>query len=538
MDKDNTKKVVRARGFVVQRSYFYDVSAEKVADNGETVRYVPDDAISQDDWRKMIVDEWTSYFSKNVLEGAFIFHDRDVQPDTGDPVLIHVHGVIRYKDAKTQTAVMKHLGLTSLKNCQPVESYSAAYRYLIHVSDSALNGQKTIYNENELYVFNLDFKKAMVNASDRKHKKADRAKIDDFVSGLHLAVLRDGMTPDEARDVIFSEFGEDPNAIRAYVRERSVFARDALEYDRYRANQRKENGRSLLNTYIFGYGGIGKTVLARAMARLKQDSRGYHTVSQDSGKTTFDFLSLYRGERVSILDEITPTTFPFRQFNGVFDQDNYTGVSSRNDDKDWLADYAIFTQTMSFDMFRYNMIRHSDEGSENIGKRGEVYVSSYVENNFWQISRRFGVVIYMHKLKNDLVAVRVYRLNRRHRGFSFLGDLYAETSFPAGRSTTPAQYGSIMAHTCPESLAAAVWDLIDSASSETLPVVPDKYVYIRPDVYLDESAPPIGVDSDLFDPDASDDLSDVCVSDFASSVDDVNMLDINGLTLDNCSDIF
>lgn len=59
--------------------------------------------------------------------------------------------------------------------------------------------------------------------------------------------------------------------------------------------------RNLKTAYIYGDGGVGKSQLARAMARLLSNDDGnyYAAAAPDKGKT-FDFSGGYKGENVTL----------------------------------------------------------------------------------------------------------------------------------------------------------------------------------------------------------------------------------------------
>ena len=455
MRKNTEKKVIRKRGYFVQRSYLYDIQEER-ADGS---LYIPDDAQSEDEWRDSVFAVWSDYLENNADSGAMIFHDKDINED-GTPKPLHVHAVVQFKNARTQSSVINALGLSSPSHCQPVKSYVDSYRYLLHVSETALNAKKHVYSVKELFAYNLDILEAMSRDSERKARSFDYNQLNDFIGLMHLRLIDDGLTVDEVKAEILEKFDNAPAAVNAYVKARSSFERDMQEYDEKRARDLLTNGRHLTTVYIEGPGGSGKTILARAMAGLVSDGRGYHSAVQDSDKKTFDFADGYSGQLCTVFDEVQAQSFQDREFFGVFDEYSYTPISSRNTNKHWLAEYAIFTNAESWYTWRHDLIRYSKGGARHVDpKYGTIGGSSATESHFWQASRRFSSRVVIDQNDDDTLSIYVYTLNKAKRGFSYAGKVNAPADFYLNDRDT---------------VARSVWDLIkDGLSSTDKPVISD-----------------------------------------------------------------
>lgn len=454
MDKTENK-IIRARGFNVQRSYIFDITV-KLPDG---TKYVPDDHISESTWRQQIKDTWTDYAKQNVESGAFIFHDSDFE--NGVPKPLHVHGLFKFKNARTQSSVMKSLGITRSGNCAPVESYVGSYRYMLHITDAALNDKKAIYPINQVYTFNIDMVDAMAKTTDTKESKLDRAKVDNFIAALHLRIMREGMTATEAQSAILDEFNDNPIAVAGFVKARSSFEKDMLSYDNMRATKYLADGRDLKNIYIQGPGGLGKTKLARAMALLKSDGRLFHASVQDTESKTFDFVDMYEGQLTSVFDEIKADSFQAREFLGIFDEHNYTPVASRVKDKHWLAQYSFFTNSDSLFKWRYDLIRYSKGGSNDVHpKTGRINPHADTETLFWQVTRRFHSMVVLEQLDNGDLLANVYLLNKPKRGFTYVGNVTAVSNFYENRSSDDVIIDGI-SYNATEAFARSVMGIID-----------------------------------------------------------------------------
>ena len=67
-----------------------------------------------------------------------------------------------------------------------------------------------------------------------------------------------------------------------------------------------------------------------------------------------DFVGNYRGERVSIFNELS-SAFPVEQFLSIFDPLNAVPVNSRHSDKLYFANYALLTTSVPLETFIYNL---------------------------------------------------------------------------------------------------------------------------------------------------------------------------------------
>lgn len=172
MKKTNNNE--RTRWWSATRSYHYDAHD---ADNNWN-------GLTKEAWKKMILEEYDA--SKlNAHHVTIIFHDKDTETDEHGNVKskgLHVHVCVYFVHAHTDTAVMQLLGCSRIENVQVIEKNrrSRAYRYLLHVSEGALDEGKYIYSEKELFVSKLSegekydyhrFTKASEEEEDAKEEK-------------------------------------------------------------------------------------------------------------------------------------------------------------------------------------------------------------------------------------------------------------------------------------------------------------------------------------------------------------------------------
>ena len=337
--------------FDVQRNYQFethDDKGNKISDITET------------EWREKVISE-TRALVGSVTEVFCVFHDLDINDD-GTSKGLHFHSVITFKDAKTQTSAVKLLGASSVHNCQPCDSYVDSLRYLIHISETAINEMKHIYDVTDVFGWRVaddgavvettvtDFKQGMSRKNDKKTRQQQK-KVKDSCA---VAVMSGNSIVSDVRGVYL----EDPHhvglSVVDYLQDKSLYERASDEWLTMVTEFYQHNPCPLTTIYISGGGGTGKTSLANALSSKFADSHGVHQVSAPGKSTTFDFVGNYRGERVSIFNELS-SAFPVEQFLSIFDPLNAVPVNSRHADKLYFANYALLTTSVPLETFIYNL---------------------------------------------------------------------------------------------------------------------------------------------------------------------------------------
>lgn len=416
----NGSDATRKRGFFIQRNYYYDTHD---ADGKQT------SSMTHDEWKSQILAEWQDVGGLEYI--AIAFHDKDLLDD-GTPKPLHVHALVKYVEAKTASAVMKHFGISSTSNCQHVKSYVDTARYLIHVSESALNERKHIYLPSIVHMTDYGTKEnpsRRLNFSDLMAANEDRKALAKDVTSMineYCPALRGGeITLLSVQRDFVENCGE-----QEWKRNKPIFKNAADEYfasklDYYTAQR---NTRDLRTTYISGRGGTGKSQLGIELAWQYADVLGIHTVPVQGRSTTFDFVGTYQGERVSIANEFN-TGLPFRQFCDVFDPLAVPTVSSRNVDKPWFSQYVILTNSDTLEPFITKLLYYSGHefqdnakttianGVEQLNTRDETI------NAAGQIRRRITFYLtlgeYQKKQWVDVYGL-IYELREKPFEYSYL----------------------------------------------------------------------------------------------------------------------
>lgn len=338
--------------FDVQRNYQFethDADGNQISD------------ITENEWRDKVTAEIRSLMDNGATDVFYIFHDKDVNDD-GTSKGLHVHEIVTFKDNKTQTSAVKHLGASSVHNCSPCNDPIGSYRYLIHVSETALNEKKTIYDVSDVHGWKLDddgnviritvndFQEAMSRKNTKKARK-EQKKVKDSCA---VAVMSGESVVSDVRGVYLEDTQNVGLSAVDYLQDKSLYERASDEWLTMITEFYQNHACPLTSIYISGGGGTGKTSLANAIARNFADSHGIHQVASPGRNTTFDFAGNYRGERVSIFNEFS-SAFPVEQFLSIFDPLNAMPVNSRNADKLYFANYSIFTTSVPLEMFIYNL---------------------------------------------------------------------------------------------------------------------------------------------------------------------------------------
>lgn len=347
------KSEKRYRKFDVQRNYQFethDADGNQISD------------ITENEWRNKVISEIRALFeNSDVTEVFYIFHDKDINDD-GTSKGLHVHLVVTFAEGHTQTAVVKLLLASSVHNCSPCDSYVDSMRYLIHVSETALNEMKYIYSVNDVHGWRLsddgsvavtaaqDFKEAMSRKNTKKARKEQKKVKDSCV----IAVMSGESIISDVRGVYEDDTCNVGLTSVDYIMDKHIYKEASVEWLERITEFYQNHSCPLTTIYISGGGGTGKTELAKALARKWSDSHGIHVVSAPGKSTTFDFAGNYRGERVSIFNELA-LAFPVEQFLSIFDPLNAMPVNSRNFDKLYFANYSIFTTSVPLETFIYNL---------------------------------------------------------------------------------------------------------------------------------------------------------------------------------------
>lgn len=172
-----------SRNYALQRNYEFDSHDENQQFNGLTI----------EDWKKQILNDWspTNLKAKHV---TIIFHCEDKEVN-GILKSLHAHGITNEKETTSQSSMTKRSKCSCKDNCTSIkeENLPNAYRYLLHITEKAIQDKKHIYGENELVFlvadgekFNIDDYHSMIarKVIQTEDEKKDKKLINDTIKKI------------------------------------------------------------------------------------------------------------------------------------------------------------------------------------------------------------------------------------------------------------------------------------------------------------------------------------------------------------------
>lgn len=400
--------------YAVQRNYQFETHD---ADGNQTSN------ISENEWRKQIQTEIRGFMDNGISKVFYIFHDKDVNDD-GTSKGLHVHLVATsfHINRRTQKEAVGFFGASSLQNCEPCDSYVDSVRYLMHISEKALNEMKTLYHAEEVHGYThdndgkvvpttmQDLKEAMARSSDKKARK-DKEKAEE---NILRDVTNGELSLSSAREVFLNDDYSVGHTVRDYIKFRpSLEAAETTYFERLVDFYKSHDCPKTL-IYITGEGGSGKTTLAENLAKHWADDRGVHYVSVKGKSTTYDPAGNYCGQRVSVFNEFS-TTFAVEQFCDVFDPMRGVNMSSRFRDKYYFANYCLFTSSVPLEVFIYQLFKNYAQQKAVIPvnvrsalRNEEDWLKAYLrylppgDDKIRQIRRRFAIMV---RIQNGFASI-------------------------------------------------------------------------------------------------------------------------------------
>lgn len=242
---------------------------------------------------------------KGVSKAAWIVHDRDIHTTAsaarsaephareGGVKNTHAHIVEAHPNVATVTSVAKAYGIEErfVRVAKGRKAFDLCCQYLTHEHPHQRGHGKELYERDEVRFHGFDFATTLDALAEEQAAKAAKEKLTD-VDELAMSVLTEGMTVAEAREA-------DPLAFSR--------GRDRIRKMRSEYLDKQPPPASRINFYIHGPGGIGKDLLAKALARvLAADEvaagrQPYFTVGGDN--VGFEG---YDGEPVVIWEDARP----------------------------------------------------------------------------------------------------------------------------------------------------------------------------------------------------------------------------------------
>lgn len=393
--------------FYVTRNYDYDTSPKNLKYAG----------MSETDWISMIEDSIKDNYETGMIDYmAYIFHDNDFHEKDGSPKPLHVHIIIRFLESTEQNKVIEMFDASSEKNAEKIKSGLRMSKYLIHISDDALEKEKTMYSKKQVKCINCDYGKMLKKTfwDKARNKDSDIEKVDRKQAQLITAEIgqkvRNGeIGPKQAVIELKKKAGY--RWVREYA---PSFDYDFEQYVKDKVEYMTLNGRDNKNIYIMGNGGIGKTTLATALGERLADGMGlYPGAPVGLGKTP-DPLNGYRQEAVAVFNEMSANGWTIDEFLQCFDPYSYSAFPSRNTNRDFIGHTSIFTNSISPLRFAKDLVIYSKGGSiyQDPADKDDIdYENPEAMDKFWQVRRRFNNMIVLLRDENDDDLVNAFVFN-------------------------------------------------------------------------------------------------------------------------------
>lgn len=411
MGKIESKEVVRTdkkvKSFTLSRRYSYD------ADEGNDLA-----GISEEDWLDDFKETVTSVIDTGDVERlAYCIHDKDKpQKDESNP--LHGHILVKFKTGKTHDEVDELFKLSGYQdNNQQIKTWLGSSRYLTHRSDAAYNDMKYEYPREDVFTYNCDYdlmlSKGYWSAEDLEiegYKIMNKDSAEKLVNEYSLKVFEGAIRASDALDVVSEKAGYH---YREQCRRR--FEDAQLDYMAKKVIDLQANGRNNKNIYIMGEGSIGKTKMGQRIGLeiAGTQSNYFMAAPQGKGKTP-DSLNHYAGQRVAQFDELNPSGWGLDEFNAVFDPHNYAPFPSRNENKHFVGDTSIFTNSISPLKFAKDLVIYS-KGGKDLQKAGianEINLNNPIAlDKYWQVRRRLSTIIILLKDDTDDTRINVHVFN-------------------------------------------------------------------------------------------------------------------------------
>ena len=394
--------IARSRLFFGQRNYEYETHTF----NEETNEKIKISDETEEQWKQRILEELFS-MSETYNYLALIFHDRDIiNLETNEKKVLHCHFVLRFDNPRSYENILE-ITKCQKRNLERSTNQGSILRYLTHTTPEAMREQKTRYNVSEIYL-KTNPSEDFVTGEDlerwyrskiKSHlgrKEADTTVITS-VANLAYQLSIGKIKPYQAREELMNEFGNEFGQ-SIYRKEKKKFQAD---YDDFLENKKRSillNGKELSTVYIEGPSEVGKSVFAQDLANainLANDRDildTYLAAKNNKSSSTWDWISKYKDEYVTIFNDLDPYLFGFTDFLGTFETKVLVDISSRYRDKTWFSEYAIITKSTDIHEF----INKICSGEINDFNKSEH------QNIRYQVQRRLNLII---KIENDKVTL-------------------------------------------------------------------------------------------------------------------------------------
>lgn len=361
----------RKRVWFGQRSSYYEMH-----DENQELRA---DAPSEDEWREIVASQMQEIVDSGFAVGIrFIFHDKDEANGVHKATHVHFYASLKNRESDAKVRQVFHVSDTR-KNLTAVKDKRGANEYLLHISAKARKDRKFIYSESDLHevgVFKTDYHAIIDPKNSNKDTVTQEGEV--FLTSLNASlanlsyeVSQYGYSRRMVKDIIRDKFpyterenlSHDAYVHFIFANKYSKYTDDINAYKIARASDFSQNGRAMTNVFISGVGGSGKSTFAMDLARyLAPGYDVFKAAGKGKGKT-FDFADGYEVQPVGIDDDTIGSNFEMDEFLKNFDPIIYSKMSARSKNRDYLADYTMFSSSVGIGQFVADVLAYSQGGS-------------------------------------------------------------------------------------------------------------------------------------------------------------------------------
>lgn len=342
----------RKRGWFVQRSYPYD--RDDV--NGKYYN------ATEQEWVDGVTKEWTELGQSDFVKWInFIVHDKDVvlKGKTLTKKPVHMHAVVSFNDAKTQSAVMTMMcgNNKRVNNAQIVDGrkggYKSALLYLTHHTESAYQAEKTWYHHEDVHQIKEKYLDLIKKDTRKKRNGQDvQIQLEHYIEAIMSGDIKLAEAKRRFRQATTSvEFIKHRKDLEAAYDEYRNYMIDV--YKRKTSNHTFEK----VTTYISGPGRSGKSLLSTILAELENgEGEVFNPATGGSDKITDDFVDLHEMEKATVFHDVDSTTYSKRSFFTMFDPYSWTPSRSRGKVKPWFSTACYLAVNLPLGDFMIEML--------------------------------------------------------------------------------------------------------------------------------------------------------------------------------------
>lgn len=289
------------------------------------------------------------------------------------------------------------------------KSIAHAVAYLLHRTVKSIREHKYAYDESALNLYNVgkqeieDLLAAGIENDKNKNLDSDEmtAEADKLTNKI-----RAGLTLADAEQESIEKFNDQQAQFwRTY---RKPLEQERKDYIEKLYHQLTFRSRNFSLFYICGSGGSGKSMIADNLAYYFADSSTHavHVTGANGKRKTPDFLSTYKNELVTVANELKGSQFSVDEYENLFEPHRFPTVNSRNNDKAYLAQATIVTNSMKAKFWLYTMLYDDylskDGASMRYGWKDTINVkkNKKIEKQTFTFPRTYAELIKLRKNKN------------------------------------------------------------------------------------------------------------------------------------------